>query len=119
MKEEDLVKKWEQSGLLDTVSIGMKNLYSMNLEKACRFLKIRNGNDQVETLIFPIVFRITKLDKSVDVIQTVENFIKFYKKTKLNVYNNYIDDYKNDENDENDLEIIEKFIINYIKNKLN
>ena len=118
MKEKELIEKWEQTGLLDTVLQEMKFLYSTNLEKACRFLKVRNGNDQVETMIFPVVFRMTKLDKSFDIIKVVEDFIEFYKNNKFDVYRNYIVDYENDEND-CELEIIESFIKNYTNENIN
>lgn len=118
MKENELIKKWEQSGMLETVPQEMKFLYSINLERAQRFLEIRNGNDQVETLIYPIVFRITKLDKSMDVIKTVKDFIQDFGSNKFEIYKNYIDNYENDEKD-NELEFVENFITNYVKIKLN
>jgi len=117
MKENELIEKWEQSGFLDTVSKQMKLLYSKNLEKACRFLEIRDGNDQIETMIFPIIFRITKLSESFDIIKIIEDFIEFYENSKFDIYKDYIDDYKNDKDDDK-LKIVEKFMINYTNNKM-
>jgi hypothetical protein len=118
MKESELIEKWEQSGLLETVPQEMKFLYSKNLETAQRFMEVRNGNDQVETLIYPIVFRITKKDKSMNVIQTIQDFIQKFETNKFDIYKDYIDNYDNYEKD-GELEFVENFIKNYVKNKLN
>ena len=118
MKESELIEKWEQSGLLNTVPQEMKFLYSKNFETAQRFMEIRNGNDQVETLIYPIVFRITKFDKSMDVVKTVEDFIQNFEINKFDIYKDYIHNYENEEKD-GELEFVENFIKNYVKNKLN
>ena len=98
MKESELIEKWEQSGLLKTVPQEMKYLYSKNFEIAQRFMEIRNGNDQVETLIYPIVFRITKHDKSMNVVQTIKDFIQDFETNKFDIYKDYIDCYENDDN---------------------
>ena len=118
MKEAELIEKWEQSGLLEHVPQEMKFLYSKNLETTQRFMEIRNGNDQVETLIYPIVFRITKKDKSMNVVQTIKDFIQEFTTNKFDIYKDYIDDYENEEND-GELEFVENFITRYTKNKLN
>lgn len=114
MKKSELIKKWEQSGILETVPQEMKFLYSKNLEKAQRFLNIRVSYDQFQTLFLTIVYRITGIDKSMDVIQTLKNFIQDFESNKFEIYKSYIDDYKKDEKD-SELEFVEKFITNYTK----
>jgi hypothetical protein len=77
-KQKQLIAYWEESGLLQSVPVKLKNIYVKNLEIGRRYLELRNGNDRVETLIYPLIFRATNLNNDVDVFDVIDNFIFHY-----------------------------------------
>ena len=57
---EELIQIWEESGLLETLSKSKKIITAFFLEKTCEYLvKNRNKYVEIETVVFPILRRIT------------------------------------------------------------
>ena len=76
MKDQELVKCWEESGLLVNIPEEKKVQYSKNLEKARKAMLKRNKSDRVETLIFPLVRRMSDIDPKFNVTKAARDFIK-------------------------------------------
>ena len=72
---------WLQSGLLDGTSDNKKEELILKLNEVQNFLNIRNGNDEVETLIYPLIVRYFNINEKFNALELVKKFIKDFKET--------------------------------------
>lgn len=100
MNEKTLLKiqeDWEQSGLLDSTCEEKKIYLAIKLQESQDFLIERNGGDEVETLIFPVIVRAFKENENFEALPLICEFINDFEKIDLET----------------------EFICNWIKNKFN
>lgn len=74
---------FNEAGLLDDISEDKKEKLSIKLIETQKFLIERNENDDVETLIFPLVARAFRKNENFDAVSLVKEFIDDYKKVDL------------------------------------
>ena len=81
-----LIEKWEKSGFLEGINDEMKLIYSTNLEFAQVFLEQRNKNDMINALVYPLVFQITKINKTLNIILIIKKFIQYFENKVFDKY---------------------------------
>lgn len=90
MKEEELIKKWENIGYLNNKSYEQKLLISIKLEEALNFLLVHNYLNKFEQMVFPFIYLLIKRRSDFDVQLAI---LKFHNKFIIDGYDlNNIDD---------------------------
>jgi hypothetical protein len=124
---DDVVLKWEKTGLLDSVLIEKQKIkMSMALEIASLYYIFNNkeGDDLAKTMIFPVIIKILKNNMAVNrfftltswVLNIIEEFNEFY----LNCYKeNKFEVKRSDKNKADDeLDIVNLFYVLYKRKTL-
>lgn len=79
MNNLDIVNKWDSVGLMEKLSIDKKHILAPLLEEMAGYilgLKLTDkdfGQDTIETIIFPIMYRITKSGGKINDISHLYN----------------------------------------------
>ncbi len=71
----NLIIKWQKSGLLDTIPDNEKIYYAKNLERAYEYLMNDSYSENFEELVYPLIFRLTKIHKIFNVIDILNMFL--------------------------------------------
>jgi hypothetical protein len=110
MTDKELINKWTRSGLLESIPEDEKIRYASSYETAARYLTILGAYNEVQALIFPLLYRLLRINKLIDIVEIIDDVIEKYYDRKRNVrlYKDYINDYHVD------VDTQSTFILDYI-----
>ena len=88
--ENDLVSRWEKSGLLEGIhSLEDRQILSKNLDDAVnhitRIMNATNDNDYLYTFTLPIIRKVFDVHKHIDVKDIIIELIRYHKE-KYHLY---------------------------------
>ena len=90
MNDAELIKKWNDKIEIFLSSFKKNDIsFSKNLEKSERYFCIERDYGFYDFLSF-IIFEFSKLQKNFDVLDIMEDYIKYYKKNKFKIYKDFI-----------------------------
>ncbi len=86
---ETIVRKWEDWGLLEQLSITQKPIAAMLYERMAQHIvgldlqTMSSGEERTETVIFPIIYRIIKRNCNIDgVIPLYNEVVEFFNRNQ-------------------------------------
>ena len=119
---ETIVRKWEDWGLLEQLSITQKPIAAMLYERMAQHIvgldlqTMSSGEERTETVIFPIIYRIIKRNCNIDgVIPLYNEVVEFFNRNQTLILELEATSYNNIDAE---AELTHTFCVDYIHRNL-